>query len=42
MGMCSFEHTKQAVFINEPYNKTAAAQGPWHGYLVGSGKNAVE
>ena len=37
-GMYSLEPTKQALFINGPYNETAAAQGPRHGDRVGSGK----
>ena len=37
-GMYSLEPTKQALFINESYNETAAAQGPWHGDRVVSGK----
>ena len=37
-GMYSLEPTKQTLFINEPYNETAAAQGPWQGDRVGSGK----
>ena len=43
MGTYSIGSTKQAVFINEPYNKTAAAQCQWHGEtVVCSKKNCVE
>ena len=38
MGMYNIGSTKNVQFINESYNKTAAAQGPWQEDRVGSGK----
>ena len=38
VGMHNIRSTMNVQFINEPYNETAATQGPWHGDPVGSGK----
>ena len=38
LGMYDLESTEQALFINESDNETAAAQGPWQGDRVDSGK----